>query len=102
MRHHTAIITAVIFGVIVGTVAGAATNDFPSAVLSLPKSDSTGRLDSSLLPGVGRTNTPAIVLQGTTTQKYSMRILKPSQGTNYCLRVVRPAEGTNYVIQIFH
>jgi len=102
MKHRTAIITAVISGVIVGTVAGAATNDFPSAVLSLPKSDSVGRLDSSLLPSAGRTNTPAIVLQGTATTKYSMQILKPSQGTNYCLRVVRPAEGTNYVIQMLH
>jgi hypothetical protein len=102
MRHHAAIITTFILGVIVGTVAGAATNDFPSAVLSLPKSDSAGRLDSSLLPSAGHTNTPAIVLQGTATPNYSMRILKPNPGTNYCLRVVRPAEGTNYVIHIFH
>jgi hypothetical protein len=106
MRHHVAIITMFILGVIVGTVAGAATNDFPSAVLSLPKSDSAGWFDSSLLPSTGRTNapvivTPAIVSQGTATTNYTMRILKPNAGTNYCLRVVRPAEGTNYVIQIF-
>jgi hypothetical protein len=101
MRHHAAIITTFVLGIIVGSVAEAATNDFPSAVLALPKSDSTFRLDSSLLPSVGRTSPPAVVLQGTATTNYSMQILKPSQGTNYCLRVVKPAEGTNYVIQIF-
>jgi hypothetical protein len=105
MRHRTAIITAVISSVFVVTVAGAATNDFPSAVLSLPKSDSAGRLESSLLPNTGSTNTsvivtPAIVLQSTTTTNYTMRILKPNEGTNYCLQVVRPAEGTNYCLRV--
>jgi hypothetical protein len=100
MRHQAAIITTFIFGVIVGTVAGAATNDFSSAVLSLPKSDTASWLDSSLPPIAGRTNTPAIVLHDKATTNYTMQILTPSEGTNYCLRVVRPAEGTNYCLRV--
>jgi hypothetical protein len=102
MRHPTAIITAVIFGVIVGTVARAATNDFPSVVLSPPKSDGLGKLDSSLHSDTAGTNAPVIAgRRDGTVLTYPMEVLKPSQGTNYCMRVTKPQEGKNYVIQKF-
>jgi len=98
MRLPTSIIIIIIIGFIVGTDVRAATNDLPSAVLTLPKSDSTSRMDSILIPGIGQTNTPGIALHVKGTNIYTMQILKPNPDAKFCLQIAKPAEGTNYVI----